>query len=53
LFFGLLLVLREKILYYVLPLIFTAYLIYGFVRPHISRAWRREIEEEDEEPEAN
>jgi CDP-diacylglycerol--serine O-phosphatidyltransferase len=53
LFFGLLLVLREKILYYVLPLFFTAYLIYGFVRPHISRAWRREIEEEDEEPEAN
>jgi CDP-diacylglycerol--serine O-phosphatidyltransferase len=53
LFFGLLLVLREKILYYVLPLFFTAYLIYGFVRPHISRAWRREIEEEDEETEAN
>ena len=27
--------LREKILYYVLPLFFTAYLLYGFVRPRI------------------
>src|SRR5882724_473400 len=50
LFVGCLLVLREKILYYVLPLFFTAYLLYGFIRPHISRAWRREIEEEDDEP---
>lgn len=49
LFLGCLLVLREKILYYVLPAFFTLYLIYGFVRPHISRALRREIEEEDEE----
>jgi CDP-diacylglycerol--serine O-phosphatidyltransferase len=49
LFFGLLLVLREKILYYVLPLFFTTYLLYGFVRPHISRRIRHEIEEEDEE----
>jgi CDP-diacylglycerol---serine O-phosphatidyltransferase len=48
LFLGCLLILREKILYYVLPLFFTAYLLYGFVRPHISRAWRREIEDEDE-----
>jgi CDP-diacylglycerol--serine O-phosphatidyltransferase len=49
LFVGSLLILREKILYYVLPLFFTAYLIYGFVRPHISRAWRREIEEDGDE----
>jgi CDP-diacylglycerol--serine O-phosphatidyltransferase len=49
LFLGLLLVLREKIIYYVLPLFFTGYLLYGFVRPHISRAWRYEIEEEDDE----
>jgi CDP-diacylglycerol--serine O-phosphatidyltransferase len=49
LFLGLLLVLRDKIIFYVLPLFFTGYLIYGFVRPHISRAWRREIEEEDDE----
>jgi CDP-diacylglycerol--serine O-phosphatidyltransferase len=47
-FVGCLLVLREKILYYVLPLFFTGYLLYGFVRPHISRAWRKEIEEDDD-----
>ena len=45
----LLLIFREKIFYYVLPLFFTAYLIYGFVRPRLSRAWRREIEEDEDE----
>ena len=49
LFVGCLLILREKILYYVLPLFFTAYLVYGFIRPHLSRAWRKEIEEEDDD----
>ncbi|MCS7090644.1 MAG: CDP-diacylglycerol--serine O-phosphatidyltransferase [Verrucomicrobiota bacterium] len=49
LFLGMLLVLREKILYYVLPGFFTAYLLYGFVRPRLSRALRREIEEEEPE----
>ena len=49
LFLGCLLILRDKILYYVLPAFFTLYLVYGFVRPSISRAWRREIEEEDED----
>ncbi len=49
LFLGGLLILREKILYYVLPAFFTLYLVYGFVRPSISRAWRREIEEEEED----
>jgi CDP-diacylglycerol--serine O-phosphatidyltransferase len=53
LFIGAIVILREKILYYVLPVFFTAYLIYGFVRPSLSRAWRREIEEEDDEPEAD
>jgi CDP-diacylglycerol--serine O-phosphatidyltransferase len=52
LFIGALVILREKILYYVLPIFFTAYLIYGFVRPSLSRAWRREIEEEDDEPDS-
>jgi CDP-diacylglycerol---serine O-phosphatidyltransferase len=52
LFAGLILILQEKILYYVLPAFFTLYLIYGFVRPSLSRAWRREIEEEDDEPDA-
>ena len=41
--------LREKILYYVLPAFFTLYLIYGFVRPRISRKIRYEIEEEEDE----
>ena len=52
LFIGLIVVLREKILVFVLPLIFSAYLIYGFIRPHVSRRIRREIEEEesDEDP---
>jgi CDP-diacylglycerol--serine O-phosphatidyltransferase len=36
----------------VLPLFFASYLIYGFFRPYISRAWRREIEEEDEDKES-
>jgi CDP-diacylglycerol--serine O-phosphatidyltransferase len=49
LFLGGLLILQEKVLYYVLPAFFTLYLVYGFVRPRISRAMRREIEEEDEE----
>ena len=52
LFVGCMLILREKILYYVLPLFFTGYLLYGFIRPHISRAWRKEIEEDDDESEA-
>jgi len=46
---GGLLVLREKVLFYALPLFFTAYLIYGFVRPRISRRMRHEIEEDEEE----
>ncbi|HEV3273090.1 MAG TPA: CDP-diacylglycerol--serine O-phosphatidyltransferase [Candidatus Methylacidiphilales bacterium] len=28
---------------------FVAYLLYGFLRPFISRAWRREIEEDEED----
>jgi len=51
LFIGALVIFQEKILYYVLPTFFTAYLIYGFVRPSLSRAWRREIEEEDDDHE--
>lgn len=52
LFLGLILVFREKILYYLLPAFFTLYLIYGFIRPRISRRMRHEIEEEEEEEEA-
>ena len=30
---------------------FVSYLLYGFLRPFISRAWRREIEEDEEDDE--
>jgi CDP-diacylglycerol---serine O-phosphatidyltransferase len=51
-FIGSLVVLWELILYYVLPAFFTLYLLYGFVRPRISRRMRREIEEDEDEDEA-
>ncbi len=49
LFVGFLLILWKVILIYVLPAFFTLYLIYGFIRPRISRQMRREIEEEEDE----
>lgn len=52
-FLGIIVVLRGKILPVVLPLIFTAYLVYGFIRPKLPRKLRREIEDEDEEDELN
>ena len=51
LFLGSILIFREKILVFVLPVFFTAYLVYGFIRPRISRKMRQEIEEEEEEEE--
>src|SRR5881397_2584349 len=48
LFIGSIVVLREKILVFVLPVFFTLYLIYGFIRPRISREIRQEIESDDE-----
>jgi CDP-diacylglycerol---serine O-phosphatidyltransferase len=51
LFLGSILILREKILVFVLPAFFTTYLVYGFIRPRISRKIRHEIEEEEEEEE--
>jgi CDP-diacylglycerol--serine O-phosphatidyltransferase len=51
LFVGFLLVWWRVILIYVLPTFFTLYLVYGFIRPRISRQVRREIEEEDEDEE--
>jgi CDP-diacylglycerol--serine O-phosphatidyltransferase len=44
---GAVVILQEKIIVIVLPIFFTAYLIYGFVRPHISQRIRHEIEEEE------
>jgi CDP-diacylglycerol--serine O-phosphatidyltransferase len=52
-FAGFLLVLWRIILPVVLPLIFTLYLLYGFVRPRISGKMRQEIEEEEEDDDAS
>src|SRR5690349_14785496 len=52
LFVGSLLVLWDYILFYVVPAVFTLYLLYGFIRPRISRRMRREIEEDDDEEES-
>ncbi|MEJ0091281.1 MAG: hypothetical protein WDM80_16240 [Limisphaerales bacterium] len=49
---GFFLMLWENVLPVLAPIIFTAYLLYGFVRPFISRAWRRGIEEEDDDADA-
>ncbi len=49
LFIGCLFIMPELILPIVLPVIFTVYLLYGFVRPQISRKVRHEIEEEEED----
>jgi CDP-diacylglycerol---serine O-phosphatidyltransferase len=48
---GFFLIMWENVLPVLAPLVFTAYLIYGFIRPHISRTIRRGIEEEDDEDE--
>ena len=52
-FVGAVILLWLNIFYYTwMPAVmFVSYLLYGFLRPFISRAWRREIEEEeDDEP---
>ncbi len=36
---------------WVLPVVFTAYLVYGFVRPRLSRKIRHDIEDEDQDEE--
>ncbi|MGZ4974257.1 MAG: CDP-diacylglycerol--serine O-phosphatidyltransferase [Limisphaerales bacterium] len=51
LFIGCLVILRQYILPVILPVIFTAYLLYGFIRPRISRKVREEIEDETEDDE--
>ena len=51
LFIGCLIIFRHHILPVVLPLGITAYLVYGFIRPHISGRMRKEIEEEAEDDE--
>lgn len=51
LFIGFVVILWRYILPIILPIIFTAYLLYGFVRTRISRKVREEIEEEPEDNE--
>jgi CDP-diacylglycerol---serine O-phosphatidyltransferase len=46
---GIIVVSKGKALIFILPVFFTAYLVYGFVRPRISGRMRKEIEEEDED----
>ncbi len=41
----------ERILPVVAPLVFTIYLLYGFIRPRISRQMRHDIEEDEEDDE--
>lgn len=48
-FIGSIVVSQGKILIFVLPCFFTVYLIYGFIRPRISRKIRHEIEEEEDD----
>jgi CDP-diacylglycerol--serine O-phosphatidyltransferase len=46
---GSIVVSKGMILMFILPLFFTAYLIYGFIRPRLSRHLRRDIIEEEGE----
>lgn len=46
---GAVLILQMKLLPILLPIVFTAYLLYGFVRPRVSRELRREIEDDDDD----
>ncbi len=48
-FLGSVVILQDKIIYWVLPLFFTVYLFYGFVRPWVSRKLRYEIEDDDDD----
>lgn len=49
---GFFFILWEKVLPLLAPVVFTTYLLYGFIRPFISRALRHEIEDEEDEEEA-
>jgi CDP-diacylglycerol--serine O-phosphatidyltransferase len=52
---GFIMVLRTRVLPVVAPFVFISYLLYGFVRPYVSRRIQREIEvdddDDDEDPE--
>ncbi len=46
---GAILIFQLVLLRFLLPIGFTAYLLYGFIRPRISRRFRREIEDDDDD----
>lgn len=46
---GLFVLLFNRLLPFVAPLFFTAYLLYGFIRPFISRRMQRTVEADDDE----
>ena len=48
---GFFLILWRQVIPLVLPILFTAYLVYGFIRPRLSRKMVHDIEEEEEEDE--
>ena len=48
---GFFLIAWRQVIPVLLPILFTAYLVYGFIRPRLSRKMVHEIEEEDEEEE--
>ncbi len=50
---GFFFILRRQVIPLVLPILFTAYLVYGFIRPRLSRKMVHDIEEEDEEEESS
>ena len=52
---GAFIIFWDKVIPLVLPSLFTAYLLYGLIRPRLSRKLRKDIEqdEEDEPPEAS
>jgi len=45
---GAVIVLWQKLLPFAAPMVFTAYLVYGLIRPWISRPMQKEIEVDDE-----
>jgi len=46
---GFLVILRDKVLPIIAPLLFITYLVYGFVRPYMPRKTIQDIEDEDED----
>ena len=46
---GSLVIFKLRLLIIVLPFLFTAYLIYGFIRPHVSRRFRQQIEDKEDD----